>query len=361
MKKGAPFLLLVLLLASGYFAYTKAQDFDKRLARIEHKLGGERKIGCNEKDSIERVTKSVVRIVGGESEGSGFVINSSGAILTNFHVIQFEPSPKVIFPDNSFETAEILLADKDADIAVLHVKRKLPTLTWGVPYDLEPSEEVFAIGFPFGGSLSGEASVNKGSLAGRRYDKDYEVQYLQTDTTLNPGVSGGPMINICGEIVGMNTAGTSGLGLAISSDTLKEKWLNMLSSKDDVLKDITKFEFFPERSEYDAVQAFYNYLKARDLENAFGLLSKNFAPESFEDWKKGYDNSLDTTLIKIEVDKKVKEQINIKLASKDVVEDEIVYKYYEGSWIVKEEDEKYRLWEADIKEVEDPTYAWFYE
>jgi len=59
MKKGAPFLLLVLLLASGYFAYTKAQDFDKRLARIEHKLGGERKIGCNEKDSIERVTKSV--------------------------------------------------------------------------------------------------------------------------------------------------------------------------------------------------------------------------------------------------------------------------------------------------------------
>lgn len=361
MKKLLLFVLLVLLLAAGYFAYTKVRDFDKRLAKIENKLGGEKKIGCKEKDSIERVTKSVVRIIGGESEGSGFITNSSGAILTNFHVIQFEPSPKVIFPDNSFETAEILLADKDSDIAVLHVERRLPTLTWGVPYDLEPSEELFAIGFPFGGSLSGEASINKGSLAGRRYDKEYEVSYLQTDSTLNPGVSGGPMINICGEVVGMNTAGTSGLGLAISADTIKEKWLNMLSSKDDVLKDITKFEFYPERSEYDAVQAFYNYLKARDLENAFALLSKNFTQQSFEEWKKGYDNSLDTTLIKIEEDKKVKRQINVKLASKDVIEDEIVYKFFEGHWTVEKEDDKYKLWKASVEEIPEPSYSWFYE
>lgn len=103
----------------------------KRLEKIETRLGGPTKIGCNEKDSIEKMRQSVVRIIGGESEGSGFAIKDGGIILTNFHVIEFEPSPKVVLPDNSFETAEILMADKNADLATIKINKNLPVISWG--------------------------------------------------------------------------------------------------------------------------------------------------------------------------------------------------------------------------------------
>lgn len=358
---GVNILLLVLLFVLAYYGNTKIQTLNNRLERIETKLGGPEKIGCNEKDTIEKVRQSVVRIIGGESEGSGFAIKSGGTILTNFHVIEFEPSPKVVLPDNSFATAEILMADKNADLAIIKINKDLPVISWGEPSELNPAEELLAIGFPLGGQLSGEASVNKGSLAGRRRSKDVGVEYLQTDITLTGGVSGGPMVNICGEVVGINTAGLAGLGLAISSDSIKQKWLEM-STSDNSLKDIKEIAFDDTTSADFAVATFYNYLKVRKLEKAFELLSDNFKQgHGFDYWKGGYTSLLDTTVIKIEDDKKVKDRVTIKLSTKDMVDDEIVYKYFEGYWDVKNIDGKWRLWDPEIKEVEDPDYLWFYE
>lgn len=116
------FLILVALLIGVVYAGSKIDSLSKRLERIETRFGGQEKIGCNEKDSIEKVRQSVVRIIGGESEGSGFAIKDGGIILTNFHVIEFEPSPKVILPDNTFQTAEILMADKNVDLANVRLK-----------------------------------------------------------------------------------------------------------------------------------------------------------------------------------------------------------------------------------------------
>ncbi|MBI2611752.1 trypsin-like peptidase domain-containing protein [Candidatus Gottesmanbacteria bacterium] len=334
---------------------------NKRLDKIENKLGGTKKITCNEKDTIERVRQSVVRIIGGESEGSGFAIKENGLILTNFHVIQFEPSPKVVLPDNTFQTAEIIMADKNSDLAIIKIKRDLPVISWGEPSELDPAEELLAIGFPLGGILKGEASVNKGSLSGRRRSKDVGVEYLQTDTTLTQGVSGGPMTNICGEVVAINTAGLSGLGLGISADSIKQKWLEMATAKDS-LKDVHKITFEPDKSPLEAVRAFYNYLKARKLEKAFELLSDNFKKGySFDNWKKGYEPLLDTTVIKIDDDKENENRVNIKLSTKDMVSDEIVYKYFEGYWDVKSADGKWLLWDPEIKEVIKPDFFWFYE
>lgn len=331
-----------------------------RLDKIEHKLGGSEKIACNEKESIERVRKSVVRIIGGESEGSGFTIKSGGLILTNFHVIEFEPSPKVVLPDNSFETARVIMADKNADLAIIKINRELPAISWGEPSELDPAEELLAIGFPLGGKLVGESSVNKGSLSGRRRSKDVGVEYLQTDATFNHGISGGPMINVCGEVVGINTSGLSGLGLAISSDSIKDKWLEMATDEDSLV-DVQKVDFKPDESPLEAVRAFYNYLKARKLEKAFDLLSDNFKKGyTFDQWKEGYEPLLDTTVIAIMNDEEIEDRVLIKLSTKDMVDDEIVYKYFEGYWDVKDIDDKWLLWDPEIAEVE-PGWMWFYE
>lgn len=352
-------LILVGLIIGLLYVGTQLKDTNARLDKIENKLGGTEKISCKEKESIEKVRQSVVRIIGGEAEGSGFAIKSGGLILTNFHVIEFEPSPKVILPDNSFESAEVLMADKNADLAIIKIGKELPVISWGEPTELEPAEELLAIGFPLGGQLSGEASVNKGSLSGRRRSKDVGIEYLQTDTTLTPGVSGGPMINICGEVVGINTAGLSGLGLGISSDSIKQKWLEMATAEDP-LADVQRIDFKPNDSSLEAVRAFYNYLKARKLEKAFDLLSDNFKKGyDFDYWRKGYEPLLDTTVIKIEDDKDSKDRVVIKLSTKDLVDDEIVYKYFEGYWDVREVDGRWLLWDPEIKEA-DPDFMWFY-
>lgn len=333
---------------------------NNRFSLIETRLGGSEKIACNEKDSIEKIRKSVVRIVGGEAEGSGFAIQPGGVILTNFHVIEFEPSPKVILPDNSFYTGEILMADKNADLAIIQIDKDLPVISWGNPQKLNPAEELLAVGYPLGGDLIGEASVNKGSLSGRRKSKDVGVEYLQTDITLTGGVSGGPMINICGEVEGINTAGLAGLGLAISSDSIKQKWMEM-STSNDSLKDIKKIAFDDTTSADFAVATFYNYLKVRRLEKAFELLSDNFKQgHSFAYWKQGYASLLDTTVISINEDKTIKDRVVIKISTKNMVDDEIVYKYFEGYWDVKNINGKWRLWEPKIKEVENPDYFWFF-
>lgn len=351
---------MVLTIGGVFLLVGKFKDINDRLALIENKLGGQKKIACNEKETIERVRKSVVRIVGGVSEGSGFAVKYN-VILTNFHVIEFEPSPKIIFPDNSFETGEIIMADKKADLAFIKINRKLPEITWGKPSELEPAEELLAIGFPLGGELTGEASVNKGILAGRRHDKEADEIYLQTDATLTGGVSGGPMVNVCGEVVGINTAGMSGIGFGISADSIKEKWLTIATSS-DWKKDVQQIEFVPDNSPEETVKAFYNYLKIRKLDKAFELLSANFTKGyTFDQWKKGYAPLLDTTVIQISADPKIANRVLVKLSTKDLVGDEIIYKYFEGYWNVRQVDGHWLLWQPSIAEIKNPDYMWFYE
>jgi len=201
--------------------------------------------------------------------------------------------------------------------------------------------------------------VNKGSLSGKRLSKDVGIEYLQTDMSLTGGVSGGPMVNICGEVEGINTAGLAGLGLAISSDSIKQKWLEM-STSNDSLKDIQTIAFDDTTSAEYAVATFYNYLKVRKLDKAFEILSDNFKQgHGFNYWKQGYASLLDTTVIGIDEDQNVANRIDIKLSTKDFVDGEIVYKYFEGYWDVKNINGKWRLWEPNIKEVVDPDYSWF--
>jgi S1-C subfamily serine protease len=187
--------LIVAFLLAGAFVYTgyEISRLSNRIQKIENKLGGSKKIGCNERDTVEKVRRSVVRVVGGEGEGSGFAIRKGGFILTNFHVIASEPDPKVILPDNTFETGEVIMADKDADLAVIKIKKDIPAVKFARLRGMCPAEEVLAIGYPLGGGLSGESFVIRGAFSRSTKDKENGIQYLLTDMTMISGISGGPM------------------------------------------------------------------------------------------------------------------------------------------------------------------------
>lgn len=351
--------LILVLVVVGILTYTV--HLSNRIQKLENKLGGHKKIACNEKDTVERVRRSVVRIVGGESEGSGFAIKKGGYILTNYHVISTEPSPKVLLPGNTFETAQVIMADREADLAILKIEKDLPVVRFARLDWLNPAEELLAIGYPLGSSLPGETFVIRGSFSRPVTNKEDGMKYVLTDMTLISGISGGPMVNICGEVVGVNTAGlwAGGMGIAISSDSIFDRTGKMALAKDP-LKDVKKIAFEPNKNPLEAVRCFYNYLKIRSMEKAFALLSDNFVQGySFEHWVWGYRPLLDNTLIMIKKDKQVPDRINIKLATRDLIDDEVVSKFFEGYWDVRKVNGRWVLWHPRIREIKEPGEEWF--
>lgn len=353
--------LLFFVIFGGLFSFSRfLYRLDKRLALIEKKLGGQEKLVCDEKQAIEKTRQSVVRIVGSVSEGTGFFIKESGIIITNFHVIEFEPSPKVILPNYEFKTAEVILGDKDADIALLKIEgQNFPALSLGDSKTLEEMEKLYIIGYPLGTSLKGKSTFAQGTFVSWRNVKDKPLRYLQIDGSINPGASGGPVITSCGEVVGIATAGISGLGLAISSESAQDKWLSLLTNQEKPQIQTVVFE--PEKGPKQAVEAFYNYIKTRKLKEAYDLVSKEkMEGTSFEEWVKGYANTLDVSLRDIYEVGDQEGVVFVKIISLDLVEQDIISRYFEGTWQTQKEGNIYKLNQSDIKEVKNPDFSWFW-
>jgi len=164
------------------------------------------------------------------SQGSGFVYDNLGHIITNAHVVDGATKATVTFLDGSQYDAEIIGKDKFTDIAVIKVSEKprlLHPLQIGDSSQLRVGEPVAAIGNPFG--LSGSMTSGIVSQMGRllpSQDSGFSIpDVIQTDAAINPGNSGGPLLNLRGEVVGINTAiqsssgEFSGVGFAIPSNT----------------------------------------------------------------------------------------------------------------------------------------------
>ena len=158
-------------------------------------------------------------------QGSGFIIDKSGYIVTNNHVIDGADTIKVILRDDAEYNAEIIGRDPVTDIALIKVDAKdnLPTVPMGSSDNLKVGEWVAAIGSPFG--LEHTVTAGIVSAKGRVIGSGPYDDFIQTDASINPGNSGGPLINMRGEIVGINTmiiAGGSGIGFAIPIDLAKD-------------------------------------------------------------------------------------------------------------------------------------------
>ena len=148
------------------------------------------------------------------SLGSGFIIDPSGLVVTNDHVIDEADEVEVVLQDGRVLPAEIIGRDPATDLAVLRVEagRELPYVSFGDSDASRVGEWVVAIGNPFGlgGSLTSGVISALGRDIGGRYD-----DYLQTDVAINTGNSGGPLFNMAGEVIGVNTAIFSPTGASV--------------------------------------------------------------------------------------------------------------------------------------------------
>jgi serine protease Do len=159
------------------------------------------------------------------SLGSGFIIDPSGIVVTNNHVISEADEINVILNDGSRLKAEIVGRDTKTDLAVLKVKPEKPltAVTFGDSEKLRLGEWVIAIGNPF--SLGGTVTAGIVSARNRDIQSGPYDNYIQTDAAINRGNSGGPLFNLDGEVVGVNTAiispsgGSIGIGFAVPSKT----------------------------------------------------------------------------------------------------------------------------------------------
>lgn len=305
----------------------------------------------------DRLQSSVVRVVGGYSEGSGFFI-SDDQIITNFHVIADEPSPKIILPSGAFLTPTKILGNKDADLAVLFTESKFPDLVLQLPDKVAfyGDEPLVSAGYPLGTGLSGKATVVKGNFVEYRTPKKEKVGYIQTNLSLVKGMSGGPLADQCGQVVGINTLSLAGLSLFIIGSDAKA----LIPSFTD--QSITKIEVDPSLSPEEAVKAFYTYLKARRMEDGFNLLSEEYLKKtSFEEWTSRFTDILDVDIIKSERLEKTKDTAFVKFSTKNWVDGEAEMHYYEGTWQTVKEDGVYKMLKSKIKEVEKPGWQWYYE
>src|SRR6185295_3393512 len=142
-----------------------------------------------------------------QSLGSGFVIDPTGILVTNAHVVEGASKIVVTLLDGRELDADVLGFDHDADLAVLNVRGGggLPAVPLGTSGDLMIGETVVAIGNPFGLSnsvTSGVLSARGRSVPSESGERTF-TDFLQTDASINPGNSGGPLVNILGEVIGI--------------------------------------------------------------------------------------------------------------------------------------------------------------
>src|SRR5438093_604540 len=173
--------------------------------------------------------------------GSGFIIDRDGTILTNYHVVDGAEKTVVTLSDGRSFDAKVLGRDQKTDIAIVKINapQDLPVVTFGDSDRLEVGEWVLAIGDPFG--LDHTVTSGIVSAKGRQIGAGPYDNFIQTDASINPGNSGGPLINLRGEVVGINTAifsqsgGNIGIGFAIPTNSVKEL-LPQLKDKGKVVR-----------------------------------------------------------------------------------------------------------------------------
>ncbi|TMS21858.1 Serine protease HTRA1B [Larimichthys crocea] len=177
-------------------------------------------------DVVEKIAPAVVHIELYRN-GSGFVVSEDGLIVTNAHVVANKHRVKVELKSGATYDAKIKDVDEKADIALIKIDTpmKLPVLLLGRSADLRPGEFVVAIGSPF--SLQNTVTtgiVSTTQRGGKELGlRNSDMDYIQTDAIINYGNSGGPLVNLDGEVIGINTLKvTAGISFAIPSDKIRQ-------------------------------------------------------------------------------------------------------------------------------------------
>ena len=178
-------------------------------------------------DVMAMVEPTVVRIESAESSGSGVIISRTGYVLTNNHVVEDVHLLRVTVSSGEEYDSVVIARDEQKDLAILGIiadRSDFLESVLGSSNNATVGDEVVAIGYSLG--LEGQSTFTKGVISAIRKTENGGHTYIQTDAAVNPGNSGGPLVNLKGEVIGVNTAkyvgeGVEGIGLAIPIDEAK--------------------------------------------------------------------------------------------------------------------------------------------
>ena len=181
---------------------------------------------------IERIQEGVVQITAGRGGGSGFIIDESGLVVTNEHVVRGQSKVSIRLTDGTLHSGEVISRDSVADLALVQVEStdRFHVIAVGNPTQVRVGDEVLALGFPLASKIGNDLTVTRGIISSTRTVNG--VDLLQTDAAINPGNSGGPLINRDGKVIGVSTfrieettAGrpVSGIGFAVSVVELERR------------------------------------------------------------------------------------------------------------------------------------------
>jgi S1-C subfamily serine protease len=246
-------ILLAVILATGFFYFTtyrhsgsfRLADLVSRPTRVEiTEAAGGGSLDSEEQNNISVYHKNIESVVNitsramafdffnglvpQEGQGSGFIIDKAGHILTNYHVIADARQVEVTLHNRKKYRATIVGTDRSHDLAVIQIKgTDLAPMVLGDSKNLQVGQKVYAIGNPFG--LSGTLTIGIVSSIRSVQEPDGMTidEAIQTDAAINPGNSGGPLLNWHGEVIGINTmiasnvGQSAGIGFAIPINTAK--------------------------------------------------------------------------------------------------------------------------------------------
>ena len=192
-------------------------ESERQISNIEDKISGLKSEFQDFSDVIEESLPSVVSVRTNTGRGSGFVVDSRGYVVTNYHVVKGANAGNVVTSDGKTHSVRLVGFDDDVDIAVLLINATgLDTLQFGDSDSVKVGEKAIAIGSPGGFDFT----VTQGIVSAINREDSQGNQYVQIDTPINPGNSGGPLIDAAGRVIGVATLKISGfesVGFALES------------------------------------------------------------------------------------------------------------------------------------------------
>lgn len=303
-------------------------------------------------DNITKASKSVVYVSGNEKSGSGFWIKDN-IVLTNNHVVSYNDELKVTDNDGKEKTATVLSTDTLRDLALLKVEGETGTSLPWTKKKANIVDDVFALGYPGGKNLT----ITKGIVSATKKDDFDDRVYIQTDTAINSGNSGGPLVNRCGEVVGVNTAtllGTQNIGFAITADQVEKRVVAMVEGTKKATAAEQSLKYPSDQAE--VVAKYYDTLGQGDFATAYDyyhLRRKGKLP--YENWKKGFDKAYENSFMIRLKSVETTDQPNTVKVNFMVIEfvgyDDFLEKEFTGEWTLARENNLWKLDESNIKEV----------
>lgn len=310
---------------------------------------------CGQAD-IQKASDSVVLIEGEEGTGSGFFVDKN-FIVTNNHVIDHNPIMHIYVGDQDLGSlARVVATDSLRDIALIKINsyNDMPYLS-GAARPVVPVDEVYAIGYPLGRNLT----VSKGIVSALTLDDYDDRRFIQTDAAIVPGNSGGPLVDICGKVVGMNTQtlqGQENVGFAIEYTQLSSRIQEMITATNGATPEEIQLNYPSEQAE--VVAKYYTTLGGGDLQGAYDFYAtvrKSKLP--FENWRIGLERTIFIRLVSVELTDKAN-TIKVHFYATEEKEDnpwEWKTGEFEGTWTLVREGGLWKMNESNIKDITKPA------